>query len=100
MTKLFHFYLFGGIGVISVLSNIMPRYTSQMIQKYFDREIEEASKMQIRVGGLIKDLFQEVNPIPVKEALNLLGFKCGKPRLPLVECSSELKERLKLKLLH
>lgn len=69
-----------------------------MIQRYFNEEIEEAANMQIEVCELIATLFQEVNPIPVKAALNLLGFKCGKPRLPLVECSGELKEKLKLEL--
>lgn len=95
MIRLFHFYLFGGIGVISVLSNIMPSYTVQMVQKYFNKEVEEASNMQINACGLIEKLFKEVNPIPVKEALNILGFNCGKPRLPLVKCSEELKEKLK-----
>ena len=66
-----------------------------MIQKYFNKEMEEASKMQIKVRRLIEGLFKEVNPIPIKEALNLLGFKAGKPRLPLVECSKELREELK-----
>lgn len=69
-----------------------------MIQKYFNKEIEEAANMQVEVCELIATLFQEVNPIPVKQALNLLEFKCGKPRLPLVECSEELKEKLKLEL--
>lgn len=89
------FLSLGGIGVISVLSNIMPKYTSLMIEKYFDKKIEEASKMQIEVSNIIELLFKEVNPIPVKEALNIQGFKVGKPRLPLIECSKELKERLK-----
>ena len=84
----------GGIGVISVLSNIMPKYTSEMIEKYFNKEIEEASLMQIQASKLIEDLFKEVNPIPIKAALNSIGFKCGNPRLPLVECSDELKLEL------
>ena len=84
----------GGIGVISVLSNIMPKYTSEMIEKYFNKEIEEASTMQIQASKLIEDLFKEVNPIPIKAALNSIGFKCGNPRLPLVECSDELKLEL------
>lgn len=88
------FLSLGGIGVISVLSNIMPKYTSKMIEKYFNKEIEEATNMQIEVSNLIELLFKEVNPIPVKEALNILGFKCGKPRLPLIECSEELKEEI------
>jgi len=88
----------GGIGVISVLSNIMPKYTAEMINKYFKGEVGDASKMQIEVSTLIENLFKEVNPIPIKEALNILGFNCGKPRLPLVECSKELKEKLKLEI--
>ena len=85
----------GGIGVISVLSNIMPQYTTEIIQKYFKGEIAESSKMQIQVCELIEYLFKEVNPIPVKEALNILGFKVGKTRMPLIKCSEELKEKLK-----
>lgn len=84
----------GGIGVISVLSNIMPKYTSEMIQKYFNGEVEEASNMQIGASNLIECLFKEINPIPVKESLNIIGFNCGKPRLPLIECSKELKQNL------
>jgi len=84
----------GGIGVISVLSNIMPKYISEMINKYFNKDIKEASKMQIEVTHLIDCLFKEVNPIPVKEALNLIKFKCGVPRLPLVKCSVKLREDL------
>lgn len=85
----------GGSGVISVLSNLMPKYTSEMIQRYFNNKIKEASKMQIEATYLIELLFKEVNPIPVKEALNILGFNVGKPRLPLIEGSNYLKEELK-----
>jgi len=85
----------GGIGVISVLSNIMPMFTSEMIKKYINNEIEKASKMQIELSNIIELLFKEVNPIPVKEALNILGFEVGKPRLPLVKCTNSLKEELK-----
>ena len=84
----------GGIGVISVLSNIMPKYTAEMVEKYLNGEITEASNMQIEVATLIEYLFKEVNPIPVKAALNIQGFNFGKPRLPLIECSKELKEKL------
>lgn len=87
----------GGIGVISVLSNIMPKYTVDMIEKYFKKDIEEASSMQINASKLIESLFKEVNPIPIKQALNILGFECGKPRLPLIECSNELADELKKK---
>jgi len=88
----------GGIGVISVLSNIMPRYTSEMIHQYFKGEVKKSSIMQIEVSELIDSLFKEVNPIPVKAALKILGFNCGKPRIPLVECSKELKEKLRIEI--
>lgn len=81
----------GGIGVISVLSNIMPKYTHDMVQNFFDGKIEESRKMQLDAIDLIKALFSEVNPIPVKEALNLLGYKFGEPRLPLVPMSKDAR---------
>ena len=85
----------GGLGVISVMSNIVPGYTVNMINKYFDKDIEEALNMQIHSQSLIDQLFKEVNPIPIKEALNIIGFDVGKPRMPLIRCSKELKEDLK-----
>lgn len=88
----------GGIGVISVLSNIMPKYTSKIVEKYLNGDVAEASNMQIEAANLIEDLFKEVNPIPIKQALNILGFNCGKPRLPLIECSKELKEKLRMEI--
>ena len=85
----------GGIGVISVLSNIKPKYTVEMINKYLEGKNQEAAKMQIKATKLINLLFKEVNPIPIKEALNIIGFEFGKPRLPLIECGKELKNELK-----
>ena len=85
----------GGKGVISALSNVMPKYTHEMTQKYFDGKQEEATKMQLDVIDLIDELFREVNPIPVKYALNLMGYNYGKPRLPLIELSDVNKEKLK-----
>ena len=82
----------GGKGVISVLSNIMPKYTHDMTEKYFEGKVEEATEMQLDVIDLIDALFIEVNPIPVKHALNLMGFNFGKPRLPLIEMSTKNKE--------
>ena len=73
----------------------MPKYTHEMTQKYFDGKQEEATKMQLNVIDLIDELFREVNPIPVKYALNLMGYNFGKPRLPLIELSDENKEKLK-----
>ena len=85
----------GGLGVISVMSNIIPEYTVDMIKKYFDKDIKEAENMQIEVTNLIELLFREVNPIPIKEVLSVIGFKVGKPRMPLIKCSEELKQSLK-----
>lgn len=89
----------GGIGVISVLSNIKPKYTHDICENYFNGNIEKASKMQIDAIPLINSLFIEVNPIPVKEALNMMGFNYGIPRLPLIKMSDEkrvvLEKRLK-----
>ena len=82
----------GGKGVISVLSNVMPKYTHDMTQKYFEGNVEEATKMQLDVIDLTDALFVEVNPIPVKHALNLMGFDFGKPRLPLIEMSEKNKK--------
>lgn len=85
----------GGKGVISVLSNVMPRYTHDMTQKFFDGKILEATQMQLDAIDLIEALFSEVNPIPVKYALNLMGYNYGKPRLPLVELSAKNQERMR-----
>lgn len=85
----------GGKGVISVLSNIMPKYTHDMVRKYLDGNTQEATKMQLDVIDLIDALFVEVNPIPVKYALNLMGFDFGKPRLPLIEMSEKNKQVMK-----
>ena len=84
----------GGKGVISVLSNIMTKYVHDMTKKYFDGNQKEATKMQLEVLDLVDALFSEVNPIPVKYALNLKGYDFGKPRLPLVELSEENKANM------
>lgn len=85
----------GGKGVISVLSNIMPKYTHDMIKNYFDGNIKQATKMQLDVIDLTDALFVEVNPIPVKYALNLMEFEFGVPRLPLIELSDKNKDVMK-----
>lgn len=85
----------GGKGVISVISNVMPKYTHDMTKKYFEGKIEEATKMQLDVIDLTDALFVEVNPIPVKYALNLMGYNFGIPRLPLIEMSDKNKELMK-----
>lgn len=85
----------GGKGVISVLSNIEPKYVNDMINNYFNGDTLTATKMQLEAIPLIKALFSEVNPIPVKAALNMMGYNFGSPRLPLVEMSEENKKVLK-----
>lgn len=86
----------GGIGVISVLSNIMPEYTHNMVKKYFQGDNIEATKMQLDCLNLVENLFSEVNPIPVKEALKEIGFDFGNPRLPLIKLSKDNKVKLQL----
>lgn len=75
----------GGQGVISVLSNVAPRDTHLICQNYFDGKVEAASRMQIDYCDLIDALFCEVNPIPVKVAMRLMGWNVGKLRMPLCE---------------
>ena len=86
----------GGIGGISVLSNLYPSLVHEMCYNYFDNNIELAKTMQINSIPLINALFEEVNPIPIKSALNLLGFDCGIPRSPLTQASVALRKKLKL----
>lgn len=88
----------GGLGVISVLSNLEPQYTHNIVQNFFEGNITLATQMQLNALPLIKALFSEVNPIPIKSALNQIGFNFGVPRLPLTEISSE-KEALLAKAL-
>ena len=85
----------GGLGVISVLSNIMPEYTHNITEEFFNGNIKKSCKMQLEVIDLIKALFSEVNPISVKKALNLMGYNYGEPRLPLVPMTSIKSEKLK-----
>ena len=84
----------GGIGVISVLSNIKPKFVHDMVYEYFKGNIEKAKDMQLQQLDLIKALFCEVNPIPIKHALNKVGFDFGIPRLPLIELSKQNQEKL------
>lgn len=81
----------GGKGVISVLSNVAPKRASKMVHNFLNGNFEDAKKAQLEAIGLINALFCEVNPIPVKEALNLLGYSFGTPRLPLTPLSNANK---------
>ncbi len=84
----------GGLGVISVLSNIQPLFVHNMIWDYLNGDIENAKKKQLEAIPLINCLFSEVNPIPIKCALNNIDFNFGIPRLPLLEMSEEKKKIL------
>lgn len=84
----------GGIGVISVLSNVAPKQTHDICQKFFDGDVAGAAAEQLRAIELIDALFCEVNPIPVKTALNLQGKEVGPLRMPLSPMEDKNKERL------
>lgn len=85
----------GGLGVISVLSNIVTDVVHKMTEDFFNGKIMDATKAQLDTLELTNSLFCEVNPIPVKAALNMIGYNVGEPRLPLVEMSTSGKERLR-----
>lgn len=85
----------GGKGVISVLSHILPKETHDMVQLCLDNDFAKATEMQIKYLDLINALFIEVNPIPVKEALNMTDWNVGPCRLPLCEMSDEHKSALR-----
>jgi 4-hydroxy-tetrahydrodipicolinate synthase len=84
----------GGKGVISVMANIIPRDTHDMAAKYLAGDIEGARKLQLKVAELVKALFIEVSPIPIKEAMNLMGMDVGKCRMPLVDMGEANKQIL------
>ena len=84
----------GGKGVISVLSNIAPKQTHDMVMKYLEGDVEEAMRLQLEAIPLISALFSEVNPIPVKAALDLMGKEAGAPRLPLTKMEKANEEKL------
>lgn len=84
----------GGKGVISVLANVMPKETHDMCELYFDGKVKESAKLQLELLDLINTLFIEVNPVPVKTAINLMGFNAGNLRLPLGEMAPANKEKL------
>lgn len=84
----------GGKGVISVLSNIAPQQTHDICQSYFDGDVKKSCALQLEAIPLVNALFCEVNPIPVKAALNLMGKEAGPMRLPLTEMEPQNKERL------
>ncbi len=88
----------GGIGVISVLSNVAPQQTHDMVMEYLEGDREKAMKIQLDAVPLINALFSEVNPIPVKAAMELLGMPAGPLRPPLTEMEEPHREVLKQEL--
>ena len=84
----------GGLGVISVLSNVAPKFTHDMVMKYFDGDIKGATEDQLKALPLINALFSEVNPIPVKTAMNLMGMNVGPLRMPLCEMEEDTEAAL------
>lgn len=85
----------GGIGVISVLSNLVPKFVHNMVFDYLSGNFTLAKDSQIKAIPLVNSLFSEVNPIPVKCALDLMGFNVGLPRLPLITMSCDKEEKLR-----
>lgn len=85
----------GGLGVISVLSNVLPAETQAMAQAALDGDFKTAAAMQCRLLPLIELLFCEVNPIPVKAAMQQIGYDCGGCRLPLTDMTPENAEKLR-----
>lgn len=88
----------GGKGVISVLSHVIPKETHMMTQYCLENNFAEATKLQIEYLDLINNLFVEVNPIPVKEAMNLMGVNVGDCRMPLYPMSDENRAKLRASL--
>ena len=84
----------GGKGVISVLSNVAPRQTHDICQLYFDGKVKESAALQLKALPVIDGLFCEVNPIPVKKAMNLMGLNAGPLRRPLTEMEEEHAAKL------
>ena len=85
----------GGKGVISVVANILPKDTHNMVDEYMKGNTERARKLQLQMNGLVNSLFIEANPIPVKTAMNLMGMEVGELRLPLTNMADNNLEILK-----
>lgn len=85
----------GGKGVISVLSNVAPENTHDIVASYLAGDVKRSCQLQLEAFDLVNALFCEVNPIPVKAALNMMGLEAGSLRLPLTEMEEKNKERLK-----
>ena len=84
----------GGKGVISVLSNVAPKETHDICELFFKGEIKASTELQLKAIPLVEQLFCEVNPIPVKKAMKLMGYDCGPLRMPLTELTPEHEKSL------
>ena len=85
----------GGLGVISVLSNVAPKETHEIVEKFMNGDVQGSRELQLKAVPLIDQLFCEVNPIPVKAAVNMMGMEVGSLRMPLTEMEDAHKENLK-----
>lgn len=90
----------GGIGVISVVANVAPKVMHDMVDSFLNGDVKNAMKLQLGIKNLNDALFCEVNPIPVKTAMNLMGMNVGKLRLPLVDMAENNLNRLKNELIN
>lgn len=84
----------GGLGVISVFANVCPHECHEILEKYFTGNLEDARNIFLHANDLMNQLFCDINPIPVKEALNIIGFDCGRCRLPLSTLTEANKNEL------
>ncbi len=89
----------GGLGVISVLSNVAPKQTHDICELFWQGKVKESAELQINMMKLIDALFSDVNPIPVKAAMNMLGYAAGQCRMPLCELSEKNAAVLKAELI-
>ena len=85
----------GALGVISVVANIIPKDVHRMCKLWFDGKVKESAEMQLKMMDLVEKMFIDVNPIPVKNAMNMLGFDVGELKLPLVDLSDENAAKVK-----
>jgi 4-hydroxy-tetrahydrodipicolinate synthase len=89
----------GGLGVISVVSNVLPQMMHDMVEAYLDGNVVKSRELQFKLNPLVKALFSEVNPTPIKMALNMIGIPAGLPRLPLTEMCAQKAAVLKKELI-
>ncbi|HLB69945.1 MAG TPA: 4-hydroxy-tetrahydrodipicolinate synthase [Candidatus Methanoperedens sp.] len=85
----------GGIGVISVVANVAPALVVSMVEAFRRKDLEKARQTHIKLAPLVRAVFLETNPIPVKKAVELIGLPAGEPRLPLAPISPENEKKLK-----